>query len=69
MHSKIERANLDGTERTPIVTNLIQPHGLALDFDLQRLYWCNTDDSILVSSLEYVNFDGRYANCRFHTYC
>lgn len=52
----IERANLDGTERTAIVTqHLVRPHGLALDFDLDRLYWCDAGHDVI----EYVDLDGK----------
>ena len=53
---KIERANLDGSDRmVVIVQDLIRPHGLALDFDLDRLYWCDATRDVI----EYANFDGR----------
>ena len=55
--AKIERANVDGSGRIPIVVGLTKQYGLALDFDLERLYWCSSTND--VSSLEYVNFDGR----------
>ncbi|XP_035672641.1 fibropellin-1-like isoform X2 [Branchiostoma floridae] len=41
--SKIERAQMDGTQRSVIV-NVVQghwPNGLALDAAENRLYWCN----------------------------
>ncbi|XP_066277518.1 fibropellin-1-like [Branchiostoma lanceolatum] len=41
--SKIERARMDGTQRSVIV-NVVQghwPNGLALDAAANRLYWCN----------------------------
>lgn len=54
---KIECANLDGSKRRAVITrDLIRPHGLALDFDLDRLYWCDA----LRDVIEYANFDGRY---------
>lgn len=37
---KIERADLDGTERVVMVnTSLGWPNGLALDYDERKLYW------------------------------
>ena len=37
---KIERAYMDGTERTTIVTtNLGWPNGLCLDYVNERVYW------------------------------
>lgn len=62
--SKIERANVDGSERILIVANLTAKiYGLALDYDGERLYWCSTTIESS-STLEYVNFDGRLVS--FH---
>lgn len=37
---KIERADLDGTERLVLVnTSLGWPNGLALDYDERKIYW------------------------------
>ena len=37
---KIERAFLDGTNRQVLVNTSLQwPNGLALDFDLRKIYW------------------------------
>ena len=37
---KIERANLDGTERIVLLnTSLGWPNGLAIDYDAGKLYW------------------------------
>ena len=58
----IERANLDGSGRTTIVSVQAKVYGLTLDFDLNRLYWCSYTKSSTksyTSSLEYVNLDGR----------
>ena len=53
---RIERANLDGSGRVAIVTkHLGRPHGLALDYDLDLLYWC---DAVL-DVIEYVDLDGK----------
>ena len=52
--SRIERANVDGSERVLIVENVTSGiYGLALDYGSERLYWCG------VFTLEYVRFDGR----------
>ena len=54
---EIERANLDGSGRTPIVSDdLVFPNGLALDYELNRLYWCDAG----TDRIEYCDFDGRY---------
>ena len=53
---KIERANLDGSDRVAIVTtDLGYPNGLALDYESNRLYWCDAK----LDRIEYVDFDGR----------
>ncbi len=53
---KIERANLDGSDRVAIVTaHLDRPHGLALDFELERVYWCDANRDVI----EYVDINGR----------
>ena len=50
---------MDGSDRVLAVTNLTgKIHGLALDYECERLYWCiymNNGSS----TLEYANFDGR----------
>lgn len=52
---EIERANLDGSGRTPIVSDdLVFPNGLALDYELNRLYWCDAG----TDRIEYCDFDG-----------
>ena len=51
--------NLDGTDRTPIVTNRVSvPNGLALDFELDRLYWCDA----YYDNIQYVDFEGRFVD-------
>ena len=56
---EIERANLDGSGRTSIVSDdLVFPNGLALDYELNRLYWCDAG----TDRIEYCDFDGRYNN-------
>ncbi|KAK6165881.1 hypothetical protein SNE40_022703 [Patella caerulea] len=43
MHAKIERSNLDGTNRTVLVDdNIIWPNGLAIDYFNDRIYWADT---------------------------
>lgn len=52
---KIERANLDGSERKLIVsTNLAWPNGVALDLENQKIYWCDAK----TDKIEYANMDG-----------
>ena len=41
--AKIERASMDGSNREILHdTDLIFPSGLAIDYDLQRLYWADS---------------------------
>ncbi len=55
-YPRIERAHLDGSGRVAIVSNnLDYPNGLAIDYELERLYWCDGSGYI-----EYSNFDGRW---------
>lgn len=56
---RIEKANVNGSGRVCAVGNLTgKVHGLAIDYELERLYWCihMTNGS---STLEYANIDGR----------
>ena len=58
---RIERAFLDGSNRTRIkTTGLKYPNGLAVDFTGQRLYWCDAGTDKIGSVL----FDG--ASPRIH---
>ena len=53
---KIERANLDGTNRIAIVTiDLELPNGLALDIDRERIFWCDGSGRI-----ESTDYNGKY---------
>ena len=52
---KIEKAHLDGVNRTLLVTkDLVWPNGLDIDFEMQRLYWCDAS----TYNIESVRFDG-----------
>ncbi len=52
---KIERANLDGTERLCLVnTSLGWPNGLALDVPENKIYWGDAK----TDSIEVANMDG-----------
>lgn len=53
--SKIERANLDGSNRTVLVnTSLSWPNGIAVDFADQRIYWGDG----MKDRIEMINADG-----------
>ncbi|XP_044256052.1 low-density lipoprotein receptor-related protein 6 [Tribolium madens] len=52
---KVERANLDGSDRTAIVyENLGWPNGITLDLNKGRLYWCDAK----TDRIEHANMDG-----------
>ena len=54
-HPKIERANLDGTERVTMVnTSLGWPNGLALDYKNNKMYWGDAE----TDRIEVANMDG-----------
>ena len=53
--AKIERASMDGSNRTVLHdTELIRPNGLAIDYQLQRLYWADA----FTDRIEYSSVDG-----------
>jgi len=51
---KIERSNLDGTDRIQIVTkDIVWPNGIALDLERMKIYWCDAKtDKIEVSNMD-----------------
>lgn len=52
----IERAAMDGHDREVIVhQNLTWPNGLAIDYEMQRLYWADAG----TKTIEYANLDGQ----------
>ena len=54
-YPKIERANLDGSDRIAIASeNLTYPNGLAIDYESNLLYWCDAGTNVI----EYSDFDG-----------
>lgn len=56
-NAKIERAQLDGSERQIIVNkNIIWPTGIAIDYPAKRIYWADPK----ASRVESVNMDGRH---------
>lgn len=54
-HPKIERANLDGTDRVVLLnSSLGWPNGLALDYTAGKLYWGDAKtDKIEVCMIDY----------------
>lgn len=52
---KIERSNLDGSERMTLVSsNLVWPNGVALDLVKEKVYWCDAK----TDKIEFANMDG-----------
>lgn len=52
--AKIERANLDGSNRTVLVNTTIQwPNGLTIDLQTKRLFWCDA----YTDRLESIKYD------------
>lgn len=57
--AKIERAGMDGSERTALITsNLTWPNGLAIDHELSRLYWADGG----TKAIEYADLNGKNRN-------
>ncbi|XP_018572633.1 low-density lipoprotein receptor-related protein 6 isoform X2 [Anoplophora glabripennis] len=55
VHPKVERSNLDGSERTQIVTERLGwPNGITLDLNNFKIYWCDAKSD----KIEYANMDG-----------
>lgn len=59
-NSVIERADLDGTNRTIVLTMLDKVFDLTIDSELRRLYWTGT------GAIESVQLDGE---CRYRNIC
>lgn len=51
---KIERSNLDGSERVLLITkDVVWPNGIALDLERKKIYWCDAKtDRIEVSNMD-----------------
>lgn len=47
--ARVERAALDGSDRTTYLDDLGRVSGLAIDFDAGRLYWANLDRRVIES--------------------
>ncbi|XP_059139258.1 prolow-density lipoprotein receptor-related protein 1-like [Physella acuta] len=63
-HPKIERANLDGTDRTVIISHEISwPNGLALDHFRRWIYWTDTKKN----TVEAARYDGTHRQIIFST--
>lgn len=54
-NAKIERAGMDGSNRSVVVsTNIVLPSGLTIDYNARKIYW--TDSTL--SYIAYANYDG-----------
>lgn len=52
---RIERASMDGTNRTVIVsTQLGEPYGVTIDYGFQRVYWTDNDED----RIEFSDYSG-----------
>lgn len=51
---KIERAHMDGSNRTVIITGLKRPNDLTIDFKKRLLYFVDTENNVI----ERANLDG-----------
>ena len=58
--AKVEKASMDGRDRTVIHTGLSEPYALTIDYHSQIIYWIDT------STIEYSNVDGTNRR-RLHT--
>ena len=47
---KIERANLDGSNRRTIVSNVMRPTGLTIDFSLGLIFWVDAENKVIESA-------------------
>ena len=53
--SRLERALLDGSERSQLVTTkIVYPYGLTLDLPVKHVYWVDK----FLDSIERINYDG-----------
>lgn len=44
---KIERADLDGSNRRTVVTNVTRPTGLTIDFALGLIFWVDGENKVI----------------------
>ena len=61
-HPKIERAGMDGSHRSAIVTESVRwPNGLTLDLVLDRIYWIDAKLN-LIGSADLDGTNSRYGH-------
>ena len=44
---KIERADLDGSNRYTVITNVTRPTGLTIDFSLGMIFWVDGENKVI----------------------
>jgi len=44
---KIERADLDGSNRHTVITNVTRPSGLTIDFSLGLIFWVDGENKVI----------------------
>ena len=44
---KIERADLDGSNRRTVITNMTSPSGLTIDFSLGLIFWVDAENKVI----------------------
>lgn len=60
----IERARLDGSERTILLNRSIaMPHGLSIDYETDRLYWCDKK----LGTIGWLSISGNESHTIAHT--
>ena len=63
-HPAIERARLDGSERTVLLNKSIaMPHGLSIDYETDRLYWCDKK----LGTIGWISINGSESHTIAHT--
>lgn len=62
---KIDRAAMDGSERTTLVPNVGRANGLTIDYAKRRLYWTDLDTNLIESS----NMLGERLFCFLFGFC
>ena len=48
--AKIERANMDGSDRSVIISkNIHWPNGVTIDTETDRIFWCDAKSEVIFS--------------------
>ena len=46
-HPSIERADLDGTNRWTVISNVTRPSGLTIDFSAGLIFWADSENKVI----------------------